>query len=110
MGVSRDDELDLIKQVISLEVMSGQVMIMRKEIKEDTKALSLEYRNYRKDMDVRLNGLERFQHDLEQMNVRDRLEDLERKERKLTGGWQGLMIALAVAWAIFSEDIKKIFH
>lgn len=110
MGLGRDDELDLIKQVVSLEVMSGQIMLMLKEIKEDTKSLRLEYQNYRKDMDARLNNVERFQSDLEKSNIFNRVKRLEDKANTITIGWRGLVVIIGLGWAIFIDDIKGFFH
>lgn len=110
MTLPSEDEMELIKQVVSMEVMIGQSIMMQKEMREDVKALRLEYQNYRKDMDTRLQSLEYWQRDIQHSNLRERIEAIEDDKRKLTGGWQALILGFAVGWALFGDRIKQLLN
>ena len=105
-----NNENELIIQVKSMEIMLGQMMMMQKEMREDTKALRLEYQNYRKDMDQRLSQLEYWQRDLQSSKFKERLEILEDDKNKLTGGYKTIIIAASVVGMLFIDEIKSWFH
>jgi len=99
---------ELIIQVKSLEIMSGQMMIMLKEMREDTKALRLEYQNYRKDMDQRLSQLEYWKSETQNSNFRQRIEQLEKDKSNIAFGWRVIIISLGTFGYFFQEKIKRI--
>jgi len=113
----KDEELDLIKQVVSLEVMQGQSMLVLKEIKDDLKALTLEYRNYRIDIGKRLESVERYQERMEKYELEDKIKEInfrlsqaERFHSQMRTGWIIVAGIGAIVYNIFVDDIKKWFH
>lgn len=108
MALDRDDELDLIKQVVSLEVMQGQNMMMLKEIKDDLKALTLEHRNYRQSMDTRLGALERFQERQEKSDLDNRIQRLEGLEKRIKGGWVVILVVAGIIWELAGNYFKRL--
>lgn len=102
------DENKLIVQVQSLEIMIGQVMMMQKEVKEDTKALRIEYQNYRKDMDHRLSQLEYWKSATQEAKISQRIEQLEKDRSNIAFGWRVIIIGAGFLGYLFQEKLKKI--
>lgn len=102
------DENELIVQVKSLEIMIGQVMMMQKEVREDTKALRLEYQNYRKDMDQRLSQLEYWKSATQEAKISQRIEQLEKDRSNIAFGWRVIIIGAGLVGYLFQEKLKKI--
>ena len=103
-----NDDNELIVQVKSLEIMSGQMMLMIKEMRDDTKALRLEYQNYRKDMDQRLSNLEYWKSETQTSNIRQRVEQLEKDRSNIAFGWRVIIIGLGALGFLFQEKIKHL--
>lgn len=102
------DENELIVQVKSLEIMVGQVMMMQKEVREDTRALRLEYQNYRKDMDQRLSQLEYWKSATQEAKISQRIEQLEKDRSNIAFGWRVIIIGAGLVGYLFQEKLKKI--
>ena len=104
--MSEDNEL--IIQVKGLEIMIGQVSLMIKDMREDTKALRLEYQNYRKDMDQRLSQLEYWKSETQEYKIRQRVEQLEKDRSNIAFGWRVIIIGLGALGFLFQEKIKRL--
>ena len=117
MAIDRDDELDLIKQVVGLEVMQGQNTLILKEIKDDLKALNLEYRNYRIDVSKRLEAVERNQEQLNRLDIEEKIKEInlrlgyiERFKTQLRTGWLVIAFVGYCVYTVFADDIKSLLH
>lgn len=110
MAMNEALETELIAQVKNMEFMLGQMMLMQKDMREDTKALRLEYQNYRKDMDQRLSQLEYWRNDFQTSKFKERLEILEDDKNRLTGGYKTIIIATSALGMLFIDEIKAFFH